>query len=128
MSLMRDRAPWMVGVVGVLLLLGGGCESSEESGVESQQTTAEIVTQGSVSAIDLTPMETDGDGRLWIADDNGKNWSIRVPTGFAPPSPTSRDVLVSLKLGERVEVFGRMDSDGTLGLAKSVHYLKRLEH
>ena len=86
----------------------------------------ESFARGTVSSIDLSEMEVDGDARLWIASDDGKRVSIRVPTGFAPPSPASLDVLTSLKPGDRGEVLGSLDAAGGLGLAESGHYLKKL--
>lgn len=87
----------------------------------------ESLLRGTVFTIDLSAMEVDGDGSLWIDSDDGNRVLIRVPTGFAPPSPASLEVFMGLKPGDRVEVLGRKDAAGGLALATSGHYLKRLD-
>jgi len=85
-----------------------------------------MLLQGTVIAIDLSAMEVDGDGRLSLRGDAGRDWVVRVPTGFAPPSPQSRDLLMTLKPGDRVEVSATAGRDGTLVIDHGTDYIERM--
>ena len=117
------RGPIIVTVFSILV--GCGTHESEINPLAEIGKTA--VVKGKVTAIDTSAMARDGDGVLHIFTVQKNKIVVLVPTGFSPPSPKSRDVFLTLKKGDDVEVAGEVTGKNKLTISLVTHYLKKVD-
>ncbi|MBY0539450.1 hypothetical protein K2P56_03410 [Patescibacteria group bacterium] len=93
---------------------------------EKQSDTKRIELLGLVTAVDLEPMTYDGPGRIILATEDGKSYTIEVPARMnLCEAKDSIGDISTLSIGDGLEVVGDITEEGVVVPCGSMeHYLR----
>ncbi len=118
-------------VVIIAVILVGGFYTFNSYIYNEKQADITVVSdstdRGEILAIDLAPLAYDGSAIITIKNDEGIPKNIAIPARGFSMCPGFKNVadISSLKVGNKIEVRGEVDSEGVIvPCVSEAHYLR----
>lgn len=119
-------------IIIVLAILVGGGILVYKTWQEMQEPVVspvgkEVNVRGEVTDLDVEPLYRDGDGRLRLRTEDGRKVTVRFPAAERICDTVGMlDVFFRTKIGDEVEVFGKVTNRNEITLCDSADYYLKI--